>query len=130
LPGAFTLKIMGEDYPTDDGSAVRDYVYVADLASAHVLALRRLLDGGESGAFNLGVGRGFSVKDVVRAVEKVSGRPVRVEAAPRRAGDPAELVADPTEAKTILGWRPSRTALDDIVGDALRWEMGLVPALI
>jgi UDP-glucose 4-epimerase len=126
LPGEFTLKIMGKDYPTRDGSAVRDYVYVVDLADAHLVALRRLQDGGGSGAFNLGVGRGFSVKDVIRAGEKISGRPVRVESAPRRAGDPPELVADATEAKTALGWRPKHTALNHIAADALRWEMGLV----
>jgi len=122
LPGDFSLKIMGEDYPTPDGSAVRDYVHVLDLASAHVRALERLLDGQPGGAFNLGVGRGFSVKEVTAAVERVSGLTVRRTSAPRRAGDPPELIAAPAAAMTQLGWRPARTDLDLIVADALRWE--------
>lgn len=125
MPGTFSLKIMGEDYPTPDGSAIRDYVHVMDLADAHVLALKRLLAGGDGGVFNLGVGRGFSVKEVVSSVERVTGSPVRQESAPRRPGDPPELVSAPGKAESELGWRPARTELDDIVRDAYAWEQKL-----
>ena len=128
LPGSFTLKIMGGDYPTPDGTAIRDYVHVSDLATAHVTALKRLLGGGEGGAFNLGVGRGFSVREIVQAVEKASGVPIRQEPAPRRAGDPPILIADPSAARHALAWNPVRTSIDDIVGDAFRWEVGLQDA--
>ena len=128
LPGSFTLKIMGQDYPTHDGTAVRDYVHVTDLATAHVTALRRLLEGRQGGAFNLGVGRGFSVLDVVNAVEEVSGCQVRREPAPRREGDPPVLIADPSAAERELDWRPERTQIETIVHDAFRWESGLQAA--
>lgn len=126
LPGAFKLRIMGEDYPTPDGTAVRDYIHVADLASAHVLALQRLLRGETSGAYNLGVGRGFSVAEIVDAVERVSGKVVRRVSAPRRRGDPAILIADPSAAMATLGWKPGRTQIEDIVRDALQWEESLL----
>lgn len=128
LPGEFTLKVMGEDYPTADGTAVRDYVHVSDLAGAHLLALRKLLAGDQGETLNLGVVRGFSVAEIVEAVERVSGRKVRRQSAPRRAGDPPVLIANPERATASLGWRPSRTAVEDIIADALHWEQSLVPA--
>jgi UDP-arabinose 4-epimerase len=121
LLGTFKLKVMGEDYPTPDGTAVRDYIHVADLALAHVWALRKLLAGGPGQALNLGVGRGFSVAEIVNAVERVSGHKARRVSAPRRAGDPPILIANPDAAVAALGWNPVRTAVDDIIADALKW---------
>ena len=119
---------MGEDYPTPDDTAVRDYIYVADLASAHVLVLRKLLAGQPGQALNLGVGRGFSLAEIVNAVERVSGQKARRVSAPRRAGDPPILIANPEAAVAALGWNPVRTAVDDNIADALKWDQSLVPA--
>jgi UDP-arabinose 4-epimerase len=116
------VEIFGTDYPTADGTAVRDYIHVADLAEAHVRALDRLAAGGASAAVNLGTGRGSSVLAVLDAVERIGGRPVPRQAAPRRPGDPPELVADPSLAATLLGWRATRSDLDTIVGTALAWH--------
>jgi UDP-arabinose 4-epimerase len=117
------LKVMGTDYATPDGTAVRDYIHVTDLADAHVRALGFLLQGGASGALNLGTGRGHSVRDVIAAVESASGRPVPHEDAPRRAGDPPALVAAPGRAADVLGWVPEHSALETIVRSALRWHV-------
>jgi UDP-glucose-4-epimerase GalE len=116
------IKIFGQDYPTPDGTAIRDYIHVTDLADAHVLGLGVLLDGGESRMINLGTGHGASVREVVDAVGRSLGTPVPAENAPRRAGDPPMLVADATRAKTELSWTPRYTNLDDIVGTACRWH--------
>jgi len=116
------VKIFGTDYDTPDGSAVRDYIHVTDLAEAHVSAIDRLLDGGESRRLNLGTGTGHSVKDVVSAVERVSGLPVNAIEAPRRAGDPPMLVARPGMAAELLGWVPRHSDLETIVYTALRWH--------
>jgi UDP-glucose-4-epimerase GalE len=116
------LEIFGNDYPTPDGTAIRDYVHVADLAAAHVRALEHLRGGGASRAFNLGVGRGHSVAEVIRAVERASGRAVPMRYAPRRAGDPPVLVADPAAAAAVLGWRARVTEIDAIVATAWRWH--------
>ncbi len=116
------VEIFGTDYPTPDGTAIRDYVHVMDLAEAHVLALRHLMGGGQSMAINLGTGRGHSVREVIREVERVSGRPVPTKEAPRRPGDPAVLVADPSRASRVLGWRPRYADMATIVADALRWH--------
>ncbi len=116
------LAIFGTDYPTPDGTAVRDYIHVTDLADAHVRALEDLLAGGASGVLNLGTGRGYSVREVVRAVEAVGGRPVPVREAPRRAGDPPVLVADAARAMARLGWRPGHSSLEEIVASAWRWH--------
>ena len=116
------IAVFGEDYATPDGTCVRDYVHVADLADAHVLALRRLLDGGESQAFNLGNGNGFSVREVIAAAGRVTGRPIPVRRGERRAGDPPVLVADSSRAKSVLGWKPTRAALDVQIADAWRWH--------
>jgi len=116
------LTIFGEDYPTEDGTCIRDYIHVADLAEAHVAALQSLLDGAGSSAYNLGTGNGFSVRQVMDAVEKATGRPVPHSVGPRRAGDPAALVADPTAANRELGWQPRMSDLDSIVATAWAWH--------
>lgn len=115
------LKIFGTDYPTPDGTCIRDYVHVEDLADAHLRALRTLRKGAPSGAFNLGSSSGYSVKQIVSCVERVTGMTVPVQSAPRRPGDPARLVADARRAKKYLGWRPCR-GLDEIVRSAWAWE--------
>jgi UDP-glucose-4-epimerase GalE len=114
------LKIFGTDYPTPDGTCVRDYVHVNDLADAHVRAFQHLEKGGESVALNLGSGTGNSVLEVIQAAEAVTGRPVRRKVGPRRAGDPPVLVADPALAQQVLGWKPTR-ALREIVSSAWQW---------
>jgi UDP-glucose-4-epimerase GalE len=116
------LRVNGHDYPTPDGTCVRDYVHVADLAAAHVAALDRLRAGHAGGAFNLGTGRGASVLEVIHAVQRVTGRKLRHEIAPRRPGDPAYLVAAPGRARQELGWVPSYRRLDDIVATAFAWH--------
>jgi UDP-arabinose 4-epimerase len=119
-----SISIFGTDYPTPDGTALRDYIHVMDLADAHVAALRHLLAGGESAALNLGTGRGASVREVISTVERVTGRSVPVTEAPRRAGDPPALVADPRRAETLLGWR-ARRDLTAMVEDAWNWHLKL-----
>jgi len=116
------LEVFGRDYPTEDGTCVRDYVHVEDLCRAHLLALEHLVDGGASGTFNLGNGSGFSVQQVIDAVERITGRQVRVVNRPRRPGDPACLVADARQARSALGWEPRHPQLDDIVRHAWQWE--------
>lgn len=116
------VKVFGTDYPTPDGTAVRDYVHVSDLADAHVLALKRLLAGGESLAANLGTGDGYSVRQILDEAGRALGSPIPHENAPRRAGDPAELVADPSLAMRELGWKPVRSDLPTILKTALAWH--------
>jgi UDP-arabinose 4-epimerase len=116
------VQIFGTDYPTPDGTAIRDYIHVMDLADAHIRALNFLRDGGESQALNLGTGRGYSVREVVESVQRVSGRPVPFEEGPRRPGDPPELIADASRAAELLGWRPEYTEIDDIVRTAWNWH--------
>jgi UDP-glucose-4-epimerase GalE len=118
------IKIFGTDYDTPDGTAIRDYIHVADLAAAHVAALKRLLDGGDSLTVNLGTGRGWSVREVIDTVARIAGRPVPAEEAPRRAGDPARLVADPARAQGTLDWTATQSDLDTIVKTALAWHRG------
>ncbi|HVC53755.1 MAG TPA: UDP-glucose 4-epimerase GalE [Stellaceae bacterium] len=122
------VSIFGSDYPTADGTAVRDYIHVADLADAHVRALGYLAGGGESAAINLGTGSGSSVRAVLDAVARISGRPVPQQAAPRRAGDPPVLVADWGRAASLLGWRAAQSDLDTIVSTALAWHAKHPPA--
>jgi UDP-glucose 4-epimerase len=119
--GAKPLKIFGSDYPTPDGTAVRDYVHVEDLAAAHVKALGFLAGGGESVAMNLGTGRGSSIREVLATARQVTGRDFPSEDAPRRAGDPARLVASNALAGEKLGWRPERT-LEAIIASAWKWH--------
>jgi UDP-glucose-4-epimerase GalE len=116
------VKVFGTDYPTSDGTAVRDYVHVMDLADAHLRAIERLRAGTPSQAINLGTGRGHSVREVIDAVARVSGRPVPAIESPRRAGDPPELVAAPARAKDVLGWTPQYADLDTIVRHAWAWH--------
>ncbi|GGE16974.1 UDP-glucose 4-epimerase GalE [Marinithermofilum abyssi] len=116
------LSIFGEDYPTEDGTCVRDYIHVMDLAQAHWLALKRLRETGESGVYNLGNGKGFSVKQVVERAKAVTGRKIQVKMAERRAGDPAVLVASSEKAREELGWRPQYADLDVILETAWRWH--------
>jgi UDP-glucose 4-epimerase len=116
------LRVFGTDYPTPDGTCIRDYIHVEDLAAAHVLALEHLLPGGEGGVFNCGYGRGYSVLEVIEAVKQVTGIdfPVRYEG--RRPGDPPVLVADSQKIRAKLGWVPAAADLKQIVGSAWRWE--------
>ena len=120
--GGPPLEIFGEDYPTPDGTCVRDYVHVADLADAHVRALGRLEHGGASATYNVGTERPASVCEVVAAVERVTGRQVARRTSPRRPGDPAALYASAARIRQDLGWVPQRPALETIVGDAWRWH--------
>ena len=121
MEGHPALKIFGDDYDTPDGTAVRDYIHVCDLADAHVRALKYLAEGGTSSAFNLGTGCGYSVLDVQRAVAEVSGRKVPAQFHARRAGDPAILVANAGLARRVLGWEPRFTGLAEIVNTAWSW---------
>ena len=116
------VEIFGADYPTPDGTAIRDYVHVSDLAEAHVSTLQHLISGGESFCANLGTGRGASVREVISAVERVSGKVMPSKAAPRRAGDPAVLIADPAFVEKILGWRAKHSSLENIVRTAWNWH--------
>lgn len=116
------IMIFGDDYATPDGTCIRDYIHVTDLASAHLLALKRLMKGGESRIYNLGNGKGFSVKEVIEVARKVTGVKIKAEVAPRRAGDPATLVASSEKAKAELGWKPKYDALETIVESAWKWH--------
>jgi len=116
------ISIFGTDYPTRDGTAIRDYIHVSDLADAHLRALDYLAAGGENAALNLGTGRGHSVREVIAAVERIAGRPVPRREVARRPGDPPELVADPALALSRLGWQPRHSDLDTIIATALAWE--------
>ena len=116
-----SFDVLGQDYPTFDGTAVRDYTHVNDLAAAHVAALEYLSAGGQSEALNLGVGRGYSVVQILKSVERVTGRPVPIVAAARRAGDPAEVVANPARARDVLGFQAKYPELDDMIATAWRW---------
>lgn len=126
------LVVYGTDYPTRDGTCIRDYVHVSDLADAHVRSLEALLEGGRGGAYNLGSGRGHSILEVLRVVSEVVERPVPWRAGARREGDPAELVADPSRFQRDFGWSPVRSDLDTIVRSAWGWLRswkGAEPAL-
>jgi UDP-glucose 4-epimerase len=116
------VTVFGTDYPTPDGSCVRDYIHVSDLASAHILALRHLLDGGASDTFNVGVGTGFSVKEVLASAHRITGKPVPHSFGPRRDGDPAQLIADSGKLRERLGWVPKFTNLDEIISSAWAFE--------
>lgn len=116
------ISIFGDDYPTRDGTCVRDYIHVCDLAQAHILALNYLLKGGGSDVFNLGCGTGFTVKEVIDAARRVTGHPIPADICPRRDGDPAQLVASSEKAETILGWKPQYTDLNTIVASAWNWH--------
>ena len=116
------ITVFGGDYPTPDGTCLRDYIHVVDLADAHVRALDYLRSGGESNIFNLGSGRGFSVKEMIAAAQKATGRSIKVELGARRAGDPAQLIASSEKARTVLGWNPQFTDVEQIIGTAWMWH--------
>ena len=116
------IRIFGTDYPTPDGTALRDYVHVNDLARAHVLAVKYLLDDRKSVALNLGSGQGISVQQVIDTVREITGRPIHAKQSSRRPGDPAELIANPEKANATLGWSAERSNLKTIITDAWRWH--------
>lgn len=116
------VTVYGDDYPTKDGTCIRDYVHVEDLAHAHILALEYLRNGGESDIFNLGSGDGYSVMEMIMAARKATGQDIPVEIGTRRAGDPARLVADSTKAHNILHWQPEITRMEDIIASAWKWH--------
>jgi len=118
LGRAPALKIFGDDYETPDGSCIRDYIHIEDLAAAHILALT----SGKTGAFNLGTGSGCSVLEVLAAARKITGRKIRARMLPRRPGDPARLIADSSLARAALGWRPKRSSIEDIISSAWQWH--------
>ncbi len=120
--GAGRLEVFGDAYPTPDGTAVRDYVHVEDLAHAHVLALDRLRDGAASQCLNLGTGRGLSVREVIDTAADVLGRALHPVVRPPRPGDPPVLVADASRAADVLGWVPQRQDLADMIRSAWRWR--------
>lgn len=119
------MDVFGTDYPTPDGTCIRDYIHVSDLVRAHSDALRYLREGGQSATFNCGYGRGFSVLEVIETVKRISGVDFRVETAPRRPGDPAQIVAASDKARDTLHWQPRYDDLDTIVANALEWEQKL-----
>jgi UDP-glucose 4-epimerase/UDP-arabinose 4-epimerase len=116
------LTVFGEDYPTPDGTPIRDYIHVVDLAEAHVLAIRALVGGGESGIMNVGTGEGVTVKQMIAAAEAVLGQPVPHTVGPRRAGDPPSLVADSSLLSKRLGWKARCSDLETIIRDAALWQ--------
>jgi UDP-glucose 4-epimerase len=112
------ITIFGEDYPTEDGTCLRDYIHVIDLADAHIRAMNYLRSGNKSNIFNLGNGKGFSVKEMIAAAEKATGESIKVEVGARRAGDPAQLIASSEKAQTVLGWKPRYTNIEQIIKTA------------
>ena len=117
-----TISIYGTDYDTPDGTCIRDYIHVTDLAQAHILAVQYLNNGGESDIFNLGNGVGYSVREVIETARKVTGHPIPATETSRRAGDPARLVASSEKAKKILGWKPVHDSLEEIIVSAWNWH--------
>ena len=117
-----TFKVFGTDYDTPDGTCIRDYIHVRDIASAHVLALEYLEKTGSTDAFNLGSGRGFSVKEMIEAAQEICNKKMILKYEKRRAGDPAILLANPTKIKSLLGWKPTNSSLTTILQSALAWE--------
>ncbi len=117
-----SIAIFGEDYPTPDGTCIRDYIHVCDLAQAHILALDYLINGGENNVFNLGNGVGFSVKEVIEEARAVTSHPIPAVVQPRRAGDPAQLIASSEKAKKVLGWKPEYNDLHTIIETAWSWH--------
>lgn len=116
------VSIFGDDYPTEDGTCIRDYLHVSDLADAHILALEKLRNGGDSAIYNLGSGKGFSVKEMVDVARKITGHPIPASVKARRAGDPAKLIASSEKIKQELGWKPKRDSLEAIIQSAWNWH--------
>ncbi|MBF0507281.1 MAG: UDP-glucose 4-epimerase, partial [Nitrospirae bacterium] len=119
------IQVYGTDYPTPDGTCIRDYIHVDDIAEAHILALNYLMDGGMSDIFNCGYGHGYSVREVINTVRKVTGVNFQVDEAPRRDGDAPVLVADNTKIKQKLGWNPRHDNLEYIIKSGWKWEKQL-----
>jgi UDP-glucose 4-epimerase len=117
------IRVFGNTYPTPDGTPVRDYIHVTDLADAHIRALEHLRAGGASDFLNLGTGTGNSVLEVIECARKVTGREIAVQVEPPRAGDPAKLIADPAKAKATLGWEPAASDLESILRSAWEWRL-------
>ena len=116
------ISIFGDDYDTKDGTCIRDYIHVTDLAQAHILAMDYLMNGGENNVFNLGNGVGFTVKEVIDTAREVTGHPIPAKVTPRRAGDPAQLIASSEKARTVLGWNPQHADLKEIIETAWNWH--------
>ena len=116
------ISIYGDDYDTKDGTCIRDYIHVTDLAQAHILAMDYLMNGGESNIFNLGNGVGFTVKEVIDTAREVTGHPIPAKTTPRRAGDPAQLIASSDKARSVLGWNPQHADLKEIIFTAWNWH--------
>ncbi|MGX6444442.1 UDP-glucose 4-epimerase GalE [Neobacillus sp. K501] len=116
------ISIFGDDYDTEDGTCIRDYIHVEDLIDAHILALNYLKNGGESNVFNLGSGSGYSVKDMIEAAREVTGHEIPAKVVPRRSGDPSKLIASSAKAKQILGWEPKKASIRKIIEDAWNWH--------
>ncbi len=119
--GGKSIRIYGEDYPTPDGTCIRDYIHVSDLAEAHLLALAAL-ESRDKVIYNLGNGKGFSVREVIDSARRVTGHPIPADVHPRRPGDPAVLVASSEKAISEMGWKPKYTQLDDILNTAWDWH--------
>ena len=117
-----SISVYGDDYDTKDGTCIRDYIHVTDLASAHILAVKYLMEGNESNIFNLGNGVGFTVNEVIDAARKVTNSPIPAVITPRRAGDPAKLIASSEKAKTVLGWKPQHEDIEEIISSAWVWH--------
>lgn len=118
------ITVFGTDYPTQDGTCIRDYIHITDLVNAHILALRYLMTGGESNIFNLGSNTGYSVLEMIEAAREVTGHPIPMEIGERRAGDPALLIASSEKAKKVLGWQPQYTDIKHIIASAWKWHQG------
>ena len=116
------VRVFGDDYDTPDGTCRRDFIHVTDLAQAHILAMDYLMNGGESNIFNLGNGVGFTVKEVIDTARKVTGHPIPAKTTPRRAGDPAQLIASSEKARSVLGWHPEHADLEEIIATAWNWH--------
>ena len=116
------ISVFGDDYNTSDGTCIRDYIHVTDLAQAHILAVDYLMKGNESNIFNLGNGIGFSVNEVIEAARRVTGHEIKAVVSPRREGDPAQLIASSDKAKTVLGWKPEHADIDEIISSAWKWH--------
>ena len=116
------IGVFGTDYDTPDGTCIRDYIHVTDLADAHVRVLKYLAEGGESQYFNLGSQNGFSVREMIEAAKKVTGKDFKVEEAPRRAGDPAILIAGSEKIRRVTGWQPTHSKVEQIIADAWNWH--------
>ena len=117
-----SIGVFGTDYPTKDGTCIRDYIHVSDLAQAHIQAIDYLIDGGESQVLNLGSGQGFSVNEMIEVARRVTGHPIPVQVSPRRAGDPAQLVASSEKARRVLRWKPQFDDVEAIVSSAWKWH--------